>query len=49
MKHIPFCVRRRFQEGIDEGKFLFAIASLDQVYWVAGSIIGAVAGKCTAI
>ena len=35
----------KIPEGIDEGKFLFAIASLDQVYWVAGSIIGAVAGS----
>lgn len=31
-------------ENIDEGKFLFAIAALDQLYWVAGSVIGAVAG-----
>ena len=35
----------KIPEGIDEGKFLFAIASLDRVYWVAGSIIGAVAGS----
>ena len=35
----------KIPEGIDEGKFLFAIASLDQVYWVAGSIIGAVEGS----
>lgn len=31
--------------GVDEGKFLFAIASLDQLYWIAGSVIGAVAGS----
>lgn len=31
-------------QGIDEGKFLFAIAILDQSYWVIGSIIGGVAG-----
>lgn len=32
-------------EGVDEGKFLFAIAALDHSYWVLGSIIGAVAGS----
>ncbi len=31
-------------QGVDEGKFLFAIAILDQSYWVIGSIIGGVAG-----
>ncbi|MBR2454748.1 MAG: AzlC family ABC transporter permease [Clostridia bacterium] len=31
-------------ENVDEGKFLFAIATLDQSYWVIGSIIGGVAG-----
>lgn len=31
-------------ENVDEGKFLFAIATLDQSYWVIGSIIGAVVG-----
>lgn len=31
--------------GVDEGKFLFAIATLDQSYWIIGSIIGAVAGE----
>lgn len=30
--------------NVDEGKFLFAIALLDQSYWILGSIIGAVAG-----
>ncbi len=29
---------------VDEGKFLFALAILDQSYWVVGSMIGAVAG-----
>ncbi len=31
-------------KNVDEHKFLFAIALLDQSYWVLGSIIGAVAG-----
>lgn len=31
-------------EGVSEQKFLFAIALLDQSYWVAGSAIGALAG-----
>lgn len=31
-------------KGVDESKFLFAIALLDQLYWIAGSVIGAVAG-----
>lgn len=30
---------------VDEGKFLFAIALLDQSYWIAGSVIGAIAGS----
>ena len=30
---------------VDEGKFLFALATLDQSYWIIGSIIGAVAGS----
>ena len=34
----------KIPEGVDEGKFLFAISLLNQSYWVAGSIIGAVAG-----
>jgi 4-azaleucine resistance transporter AzlC len=29
---------------VDEGEFLFALATLDQSYWIIGSIIGAVAG-----
>ena len=29
---------------VDEEKFLFAIALLDQLYWIMGSIIGALAG-----
>lgn len=31
-------------QNVDEGKFLFAIATLDQSYWVIGSIIGGIAG-----
>lgn len=34
----------KIPEGVDENLFLFAIASLDQFYWVLGSVIGAVAG-----
>lgn len=30
-------------EGVDEEKFLLAITALDQLYWVVGSAIGAVA------
>lgn len=32
-------------KDVDEKKFLFSIAVLDQCYWVIGSIIGAVAGN----
>lgn len=32
-------------EGVDEKKFLFSIALLDQLYWIAGSAIGALAGQ----
>lgn len=31
-------------EGVEESKFLFAISLLNQSYWVAGSVIGALAG-----
>ena len=31
-------------EGVDEHKFLFSIALLDQLYWIIGSAIGAIAG-----
>ncbi len=31
--------------NVDEGKFLFALAILDQSYWIAGSIIGSIAGS----
>lgn len=31
-------------EGVQEDKFLFAIAFLDHLYWILGSAIGAVAG-----
>ena len=34
----------RAPEGVDSGKFYFSIAALDQLYWIAGSVIGAVAG-----
>ena len=29
---------------VDEGKFLFALATLNQLYWIVGSMIGALAG-----
>lgn len=32
-------------EGIDETWFFFFIALLDHLYWIAGGLIGAVAGK----
>lgn len=31
-------------EDVEEDKFLFAIATLDQLYWVAGTIIGSLMG-----
>ncbi len=31
-------------QNVDEGKFLFALAILDQSYWVIGSMIGGLAG-----
>lgn len=34
----------KLPKGVDEEKFLFAIASLDQAYWVIGSVIGSIAG-----
>ncbi len=32
-------------EGVDEEKFLLAITALDQLYWIAGSAIGALAAS----
>lgn len=32
-------------KGVDEHKFLFAIAAMDQIYWIVGSAIGAFAGS----
>lgn len=31
-------------QGVDEGKFLFALSILDQSYWVIGSMLGGIAG-----
>ena len=31
-------------DGVDSRDFYFSIAALDQLYWIAGSVIGAVAG-----
>lgn len=36
-------------EGVDEKGFYFSIALLDHIYWIAGSIIGAVAGSLITI
>lgn len=35
----------KIPEGVDEGKFLFALATLDQSYWIIGSMIGGIAGS----
>ncbi len=32
-------------EGVDRQKFFFCITILDQLYWVLGSVIGAIAGS----
>ncbi len=34
----------KIPSGVSRGKFLFAIALLDHLYWIAGSAIGAIAG-----
>ncbi len=31
--------------NVDEGKFFFALAILDQSYWIVGSILGSIAGS----
>ncbi|MGI6169376.1 MAG: AzlC family ABC transporter permease [Christensenellales bacterium] len=31
-------------EGVEEGRLFFYISLLDQIYWIAGSVIGALAG-----
>ena len=36
-------------EGVEAWDFYFAIALLDQLYWIAGSVIGAVAGALITI
>ena len=36
-------------EGVDSRDFYFSIAALDQLYWIAGSVIGAVAGSLITI
>lgn len=35
----------KIPEGVQESKFLFAITLLNHFYWVAGSVIGAIAGS----
>ena len=39
----------RAPEGVDEKDFYFTIAVLDHLYWIAGSILGAVAGALVTI
>ena len=36
-------------EGVDPKKFYFAVAVLDHLYWIAGSILGSVAGALLGI
>ena len=36
-------------EGVDEKDFYFSIAVLDHLYWIGGSVIGAVAGSLITI
>jgi len=36
-------------EGMDKQKFMFAIAMMDQSYWVIGTILGAIAGSLLTI
>ena len=35
----------KIPKDVDEHKFMFAIALLDQLYWITGSAIGAIAGS----
>lgn len=35
----------KIPEGVDESKFLFAITLLNHFYWVAGSVVGGIAGS----
>ena len=39
----------RIPEGVDSKDFYFAIAALDQLYWIAGSVIGAAAGALVTV
>lgn len=41
---MPCCPQPRAPVGVDPRNFYFAIALLDQSYWILGSVIGAVAG-----
>ena len=36
---------RKAPEGVDEKKFLFCVAFLNQSYWIIGSVIGSLAGS----
>lgn len=35
----------KIPKGVEEDKFLFCIAALDQSYWILGSVLGAAAGS----
>ena len=39
----------RAPEGVDEKNFYFAVSLLDHLYWIAGSVVGAVAGALITI
>ena len=39
----------RAPEGVDEHKFYFAVAMMNQSYWIAGSVIGSLAGSALGI
>ena len=45
MKHIPYFFVTKVPKDVEEGQFLFAIALLDQLYWIIGSAIGALLGS----
>lgn len=35
---------QRAPEGVEQGQFFFAIALLDELYWIAGAVLGTVVG-----
>lgn len=36
---------RKAPDGVDEKKFLFCVAAMNQAYWILGSVIGSLAGS----